>query len=224
MLTLTNDAATRAGRVDAVREQLLAGAGVAEQQHGRIGAGDTACLALDLERRRTGADEAGDRVLGPALRGELSLHVFELALQARELGHQRLHRRLGLVHQHQADRADHHARFVAQRQAAHQEGACLVGQQIHQDRPPGLDHLVHQRVGHHFFDAFADEIALARKPQRRQETFVAFADPDDSVLAVDHHHAHRGLREEVEHRLRGQLQHAVGALRQHVFAGHCGQL
>jgi hypothetical protein len=167
MLTVTNERAARRCGVDRVREQLLAGAGIAKQQHRRIGAGDAARLALDLERGRAGADEARDRVLGPALRGELALRVFQLALQPRELGHQRLHRRLGVVHQHQADRADHHARVVAQRQPANQEGAGLVGEQIHQDRAPGFDDLVHQRVGHHLFDAFADEVALALETERR---------------------------------------------------------
>jgi hypothetical protein len=83
---------------------------------------------------------------------------------------------------------------VAQRQPADEEGAGVVGQQVHQDGLPGVDDVRHQRVGHHLFDALADEVALAGKAQRRQEVLVAVADPDDAVLAVDHHRAHGRAR------------------------------
>ena len=125
---------TRRGRMDALREQLLAGARLAQQQHGGIGGRDAPRLALDLQRRRAGADEAADRVLRPPLLGELAVRVFQLAVQARELRQQRLHGRFRMVHQHQAERADHLAVVVAQRQAADEKGARLVGQQVHEDR------------------------------------------------------------------------------------------
>jgi hypothetical protein len=38
--------------VDAVRQQFLAGAGLAQEQHGAVGLRDAARLALDLERCR----------------------------------------------------------------------------------------------------------------------------------------------------------------------------
>ena len=86
---------------DKPREQLLAHAGLAQQQHGAGGLGHAPRQALDFQRRRAGADEAGDRVLGAPLRRELGAGVFELALQPAELADQRLHGRLGVIHQHQ---------------------------------------------------------------------------------------------------------------------------
>ena len=68
---------------------------------------------------------------------------------------------------------------------------------------------VHQRVRHHFLDALADEGFGAVEAQRRQELLVALADPDDAVLAVDQHRAHRRAGEHVEHALRRQLEHLV---------------
>jgi hypothetical protein len=212
---------------DRLRQQLLAGAGLALQQHGAVGGGDTPCLALDFERRRAGADEGRDRVLGPPLRGQLAPRCIELALQPRELGHQRLHRRLGVIHQHQPECTDHAARVVAQRQPADQERARLVAQQVDQDRAAALDHLRHQRVRHHVLDPLADELVLGAEAQRRQEALVAIADPDHAVVAVDHHHAHGAAREDVEHAARRKLQQAVGIVGQGgdiVHRGHCSEL
>ena len=89
-----------------------------------------------------------------------------------------------------------------------------MSSRVHQDRPAGLDHLGQQGVGHHLLDAPADELMLAGKTQRRQKALVALADPDHAVLAAHHHHALHGLGIEVEHRLRGQLEQAVGVVRQ----------
>ncbi|HSC01363.1 MAG TPA: hypothetical protein VLE45_15695, partial [Burkholderiaceae bacterium] len=114
---------------------------------------------------------------------------LEFVLQAHELGHQRLHRAFRVVHQHHAQRADHLAARIAQRQAADEEGARLVGQQVDEDGLAALDHLRHQRVRHHLLDTPADEVVLG-VAERRQEALVALADPDDAVGTVDHHHAH----------------------------------
>ncbi len=143
--------------MDTVRQQLLAGAGLAEQQDGRIGHRHAPRLALDLHRRGAAADEAGDAVLGPALRRELRARGVQFALQPAELGHQRLHRAFGLVQQHHAEGADDFARRVAQRQPADQEGAGLVAEQVHQDRLAGVDDLRHQRVRNHLLDTLADK-------------------------------------------------------------------
>ena len=203
----------RAGGMDAMREQFLAGAGFAQQQHGAVGLRYTARLALDLHRRSAGPNEAGDGVLGSALRGKLAARIVKLTLQAAELGDERLHRGFGVIQQHHAQGADHLTLRVAQRQAADDEGAGLVAQQVHQDRLAGIDHLGHQGVGHHLFDTPPDEVGFGMA-QRRQEAFVAVADPDDAVLAVDHHHAHGRAGQGVEHALSGQLEHAVGIGRQ----------
>jgi hypothetical protein len=148
------------------------------------------------------------------LLGELAPRRVQLGLQPGELGHQRLHRGFRVVHQHQADGADHGARLVAQRQPADEEGAGLVGEQVHQDRPAAVDHLRDQRVGDDLLDAMADELRLGLEAQRRQEALVAVADPDHAVVAVHHQHAHRGAREHVEHALRGHLEQAVGVVGQ----------
>jgi hypothetical protein len=177
--------------------------------HGAVGLRHAPRLALDLHCRRAAADETGDAVLGPALRGQLLARAVQFALQPRELGHQRLHRRLGLVQQHHAEGADHLAGLVAQRQPADQEGARLVAEQVHQDRLAGVDDLVHQRVRHHLLDALADEVFGAVEAQRRQELLVTLADPDDAVLAVDQHRAHGRTGEHVEHALCRQLEHLV---------------
>jgi hypothetical protein len=126
-----------------------------------------------------------------------------------------------VVEQHHAEGADHLAGGVAQRQPAHQKGAGMVAQQVHQDGLAAVDHLPEQGVGHHLLDPFADEVALAAEAQRRQEVLVALADPDDAVLAVDHQGAHRGAGEGVEHALRRQLEHLVGVQRQRRRGG-CG--
>jgi hypothetical protein len=127
----------------------------------------------------------------------------------RELGDQRLQIGLGLVEQHDAQRADHRAVGVAQRNAADDEGAGAVGQQVDQDRLAGFEHLVHLGVLHHGRHRMADKILFAREPQRRQEAAVLVVDPDHAGLAVHQQHALAGVGEQVEHRARGQLQNAL---------------
>ena len=131
----------RAGGMDAVRQQLLAGTGLAEQQHRAVvGLRDAPRMALGFHRLRAAADEAGDGVLGAPLAravvGELAPGGVELALQAAELDHQRLHRRLRMVEQHDAHRAHHLAGGVAQRQPADEKvPAGLVSRSTSIGRP-----------------------------------------------------------------------------------------
>ena len=123
----------RAGHVDGVRRQLLAGARFTKQQHRAVGLRHALRLPLDFQRRRAAADEARHRVLGAPLRQlrrELRACVVQFALQLRELGDQRLHRRLRVVEQHQPERADHLALPVAQRQPADEKGAGLVSNRL----------------------------------------------------------------------------------------------
>ena len=79
---------------------------------------------------------------------------------------------LGLVEQHDAQRADHRAVGVAQRNAADDEGAGAVGQQVDQDRLAGFEHLVHLGVLHHGRHRMAYKILFAGETQRRQEAAV----------------------------------------------------
>ena len=125
--------------MDRVRQQFLAGAGFAEQQHRAGGLRGASRLPLDFNRSRTAADEAGERVLVAPLAGEFAPGVVEIPLQQREFADQRLQRGFGMVEQHDADRADDRIAFlVAQRNAADDEGPGPVGEQVHQDRLPGL--------------------------------------------------------------------------------------
>src|SRR2546427_2365996 len=113
-----DEGATGAGRcrVDGMGQQLLAGAGFAQQQHGAERLGRAACLALDLHGRRAAADKAGKAVLGAALAlhghaqaavalgGQLAPGLVQVALQNGELADEGLQRGLRLVEEHDADR------------------------------------------------------------------------------------------------------------------------
>ncbi|MNP78537.1 hypothetical protein D3C76_1761740 [compost metagenome] len=74
--------------MDGLGQQFLAGAGFAEQQHWRIGAGATPGTALDLKAGVAGANEMGKVVLGlarPQQRaggGQFFLHA-QVALEHR---------------------------------------------------------------------------------------------------------------------------------------------
>ena len=50
-----------------MRQQLFAGAGLAQQEHGRGRLRRAPCLALDLGGRRAGTDETGEGVFGAAI-------------------------------------------------------------------------------------------------------------------------------------------------------------
>ena len=161
------------------------------------------------------AHEAGQRVLGAALARQLAPGVVQVALQVRELADQRLQRGFGMVEQHDADRADQLAALVvAQRNAADDEGAGAVGEQVDQDRLAGFQHAAHLRVRHHVLDHVAHHLVDRRKAQRRQEALVAFVEPDDAAGAVHQEHALADAGEQLEHRARGQLQDALAVARQ----------
>jgi hypothetical protein len=171
------------------------------------------------------ADEAGHGIARPACAGHLAGNlgdlpprVVEFALQLPELGDQRLHRRFRVIEQHEADRTDDHTLVIAQGQPADQKGAGLVAQQVDQDRLAAVDHVAHQRVGHDLLDPSADEVRFV-VAEGGQEALVAFADPDNAVLAVDDHRSHRAGREHLEQALRREREHAVGVERQFV-GGH----
>jgi hypothetical protein len=178
MLTLTNGPPARRGGVDGVRQQLLAGAGLAQQQHR---AGDCAArrawrltsAAAGLVPTKLAKVYLARRWPSPAAlpsgrcAGQLAPGVVQVALQQRKLADQRLQRGLGVVKQHDADGADHLAiGLVAQRNAADHKGAGLVGQQVDQHRVAGLQHAAHLGVGDHVFHHVADELVHRRKAQR----------------------------------------------------------
>ena len=216
--------------MDAVRQQLLAGAGLAQQQHRAVGLRHAPRLALDLHRRGAAADEAGDACTWAG--------AARPAAGARSSSSRC--RRANLVISGcivvSGWSSSTMPKAPITSPASSRSGsrltrkvpAWLVSRSTRIGLPVSMT-CVHQRVGHHLLDALADEVVLgaveaqrrqealvasliqlgAVEAQCRQELLVALADPDDAVLAVDHHRAHRRAGEDVEHALRGQLEHLV---------------
>jgi hypothetical protein len=225
--------------VDGVRQQLLAGARFTQQQHRAGRLCGTARMPLHFHRRRAAADEARECVLGTpltigrmlvqrvvALAREFAPRVVEVALQQRELADERLQRGFGLVEQHDADRADDLAHaalpapaLLAQRDAADDEGAGLVGQQVDQDGLAGFEHAPHLGIGNHVLHHVAHELVDGRETQRGQEAPVAFVHPHDAPGAVDQEHALADARKQMKHRARCERENALGIERQR---GCCG--
>ena len=206
--------------MDGVRQQLLTGAGFAQQQHRAGRLRGTPSLALDFLRSRAGAHETGEGVLGAAPAGQLAAGLVQVLLQPRELGDEGLQRGLGMIEQHDAQHPDDCPRVVAQRDATDHEGASLVGQQVDQDRFASLQHLVHLRVLHHAGDRVTDEVFLAFIAQCGQKAAVLVVDPHHASFAVHQQHAFAGIGEQVEHGTRRQFQNALGVARQSVFSSH----
>ena len=209
-------------------QQLFAGAGFAQQQHGAAGLCGPPRLALDFHRRRTAAHKAGEgvaRLALPAARhtlvaGQLAPGIFQVALQQRELGHQRAQVGFGLVKQHNTQRTHHATVGVAQGNAADHKGTRPVGEQVDQDGFAGFQHLVHLGVLHHRRHGVAHKILLTLKAQRRQKAAVLVVDPHHPCIAVHQHHALAGIGKQVEHGAGRQLQNALGIGRQGMGSGH----
>jgi len=189
--------------------QFLAGAGLAEQQHGGVQHRSAPRAALDLERALAVADEVREGVARAPLARELLVRQRQLALQAAELADQRLER-FDLVVEDQAHCADHRARVVAQRKARHEVGARLVLENVEQDRLAGLDHVPHQRVRHDLLDRAADDLLDRRKAQARHVALPAIVGPDDARRRIDDEDAFALNGELVEESLRRHAQHALG--------------
>ena len=187
--------------MDGMGQHLLAGTGLAQQQHRAHGLGRPPRLALDLDRSRAAAHKAGKAVFAAArtlygrlqaaaaLGSQLAPRFIEIALQHRKLADQRLQGRLGLIEQHNADGTDHATFIVMQRQAADDKGSGAVGQQIDQDRLAGLQHAAHLRVGDDLLHLMPEKIAHTGYSQAWQKTLVAFVDPDNAPASVDQKHA-----------------------------------
>ena len=153
-----------------MRQQLLAGAGFAQDQHRAARLRGAACLALDLDRRRAGAYETGEGVFGwsvasvlgdiqaLALGGQFTPRVVQVALHQCELADQGLQRGFRMVEQHDADGTDHRILLIAQWYAADDKGAGAVGQQVDQVGLAGLQHAAHLRVRNHVLDHMAHEL------------------------------------------------------------------
>ncbi|CAJ6550943.1 Uncharacterized protein conserved in bacteria [Burkholderia pseudomallei] len=166
----------RGRRVDRMREQLLTGARLAEQQHRRIDLRGAPPLPLRLEAHRARADEARERVFRPPRLRERALRRDQLLLDLHVARKER-RERLQLVEQREADRADGLARVVRQRQARDDERLAARLHDVEQDRAAGRDHLAHQAVRNHRFAIAADRLLRIGKPETRRVTLI---DPDDA--------------------------------------------
>jgi hypothetical protein len=114
--------------------------------------------------------------------------------------------------------------LLAQRDAADDEGAGLVGQQVDEDRLARLQHAAHLRVGDHVFHHVAHELVDRREAQRRQEAPVALVDPHDASAAVDQEHALADAGKQMKHRARGERKNALGVEGQGGRCGGCGRV
>jgi len=74
-----------AARVDGARDQLLAGARLAGDQHGGVGRRHALDVAQDLQQGRARADHLDDVVLGPDLLLQIDVLALEPRLQRRDL-------------------------------------------------------------------------------------------------------------------------------------------
>jgi hypothetical protein len=138
----------RARRVHRLGEHFLAGAGLAQQQHGGVELRGAPRLALHLHRRGAAADEVRERVAHAPLLGERLLDVGELRLELLELRDQRL-QVLQAVEEHEARAADHAPAVVLDGHAHHHEGIVVELHDVEHDRLAGAHHLAHEAVGDH---------------------------------------------------------------------------
>ena len=93
--------------MDGAREQLLAGAGLAEQEHRAVGLRDPPRMALHGHSDGTAPTKLAIVYFGRRCAASSRPGIVELALQARELDHQRLHRRVRAVEEHEGEAANH---------------------------------------------------------------------------------------------------------------------
>ncbi len=167
--------------MDALGQQLLAGAGLATQQHRGIELRGAPRLALDFAGGRAVADETGNGVTRPACLGQFVLGGDQLGLQAGVLGHQRLEV-AGAVEQHEAQRADQGAVLVAQRNAGDHEVLVAEGHQVEHARLAAFHHLAQAAGRQHFLDLLAEH---AGRIANTDLLGVLVVDPDDARLTVD---------------------------------------
>jgi hypothetical protein len=199
-LTVTSGFGTRRTRVDAVRQQFLAGAGLAEQQHRRFHLRRPARLTLDLLRRPAGADEAREGVLGAARLIQRSPRGSQLGLHPRVVGIDR-RERLELVEQREAHTADGPTLVVLDRQARDDHRLAPGLQDVQQDRLAGRYDLAHQAVRNHLLAIEPDRVLRIAEAETRR---VALVDPHHARLVVHDESALAEILEGAEQRLHGR--------------------
>ena len=188
-----------------MRKQFLAGARLAEQQHRRIDLRGAARLTLGFEARGARADEARERVFRAARLRERTLRRDQLLLKLGVAGKDR-RKRLQLVEQRKADRADRLAGLVLQRQARDDERLAARLHDVEQDRLPGRHDLAHQAVRDHGLAVEADGLLRIGETEARR---VPLVHPHDARIAIDDHRARARILEGPEQRLGGAPQHVA---------------
>ncbi len=186
--------------VNGVGQQLLAGAGFAQQQHGRITAGATPGASFGFQAGRAAAYELGEAVFGlagaqlRAGRGQFLLHAGVTLEQRRQATQ--------FVEQRKANGADQRALVVVDGQAHDHQRLVLRVEHVQQDGPAIAYHVAHQAPRDHRFAGLADGTGSVGQAKA---SGVAFVHPDDACLAVDDHRAFAGLFDDLEQRADRQL-------------------
>jgi len=191
--------------MNAVRQQLLAGAGLAQQQHRRLHQRRAAGLALDLLRRRAGAHEARERVLGAPRLVQRAPRRRQFGLRARVVGKDR-RQRLEFIEQREAHAADGAAGIVLDRQARDDHRLAVGFQQVQQDRLARGHHLPHQAVRNHLLAVEPDRVLRIGEAEARG---IALVDPDHARVLVHHEGAFAEVFKGAEQRLHGAAGHVV---------------
>ena len=192
--------------VDALRQQLLAGAGLAADQHRGIQLRGATGLALHFAGRRAGTNEAGDGVARTTRLGQLVLGGEQLGLQVGVLGHQRLEM-AGAVEQDETEGADQGAVLVAQGDAGDHEVLVAEGHQVEHARLAAFHHLAQAAGRQHLFDLLAQRAARVADADLLR---VLVVDPDDARLAIDRDGALALGVEVVEQQRHGHGAKALG--------------
>ena len=167
--------------MDGLGQQLLAGAGFAQYQHRGLGARRAPGLGLEQQPGFAGADQAAQRVFGTPRLGQLVPGVGQLAVQLVVARHQR-RQALGVVQQHQAQRALYLAVAVAQWQAQHDKGFGTEVHDVEHDGLAAFHHFAHLAIGQKHLDRLPDR---RRRIAQAQAARVFVVHPADARLPVD---------------------------------------
>ena len=197
--------------MDGVRQQLFAGAGFAQQQHGAVLTGGAAGGALELLHGAGVAHHIGQGVFIAARQQQRALRAFQLALQAGEFGQQRLDVFAAFI-QHKAQRANHLAVLVLERHPRNHKAALADCPDVQQDGAAGFEHFRHLRMRGELQNMPAQRVFRAGQAQGFQ---VGFADPHHTGVTIHRHRAVAVL--DPFGQLLGDFFAPEGQVRQHMF-------
>ncbi|MGY4380821.1 hypothetical protein ACVWZ3_008460 [Bradyrhizobium sp. i1.3.6] len=182
--------------MDRLRQQLLAGAGLAGEQHGHALPRRAFGELLGLRDRRCRADEIGKGEARRAGVGQLPPRQPQIALELGDAGKQRLET-LEVVVEHEPDRADDVAVLVLDRHARHHELFAAELHDVEQDRLAALGDVPHQAVRDDLLDRPADRFGGLLEAQRRQ---IFLVDVDHPPAAIDRDRALAQMLQPLEQR------------------------